>query len=212
MTTDIDLAAAFDAERQRLTALAHRMLGSMADAEDAVQEAWLRLARQDPDAIDSVPGWLTTVVGRVCIDALRTRRSRSETAYDEHLPDPIVAEDDGDPQERAALADSVGLALLVVLDSLSPDERLAFVLHDTFGVPFAEIAMILGKTPDATKMLASRAAGRCAAHRSRTRIDVSNGRWSTPFWRPRVAVTSRRCWSCSIRRSPGAPTRRTASS
>ena len=157
MTTDIDLAAAFDAERQRLTALAHRMLGSMADAEDAVQEAWLRLARQDPDAIDSVPGWLTTVVGRVCIDALRTRRSRSETAYDEHLPDPIVTEDDGDPQERAALADSVGLALLVVLDSLSPDERLAFVLHDTFGVPFAEIAMILGKTPDATKMLASRA-------------------------------------------------------
>lgn len=151
------MAAAFDRERPRLTALAHRMLGSLADAEDAVQEAWLRLARQDADTIDSLPGWLTTVVGRVCIDALRARRARPEARYDDELPDPVVTPDDDDPQERVALADSVGLALLVVLDSLAPDERLAFVLHDTFGVPFADIAAILGKTADATKMLASRA-------------------------------------------------------
>ncbi|BBZ02618.1 DNA-directed RNA polymerase sigma-70 factor [Mycolicibacterium chitae] len=157
MTTETDLAAAFDAQRHRLVALAHRMLGSPTDAEDAVQEAWLRLARQKPGTIDSLPGWLTTVVGRVCIDVLRTRRSRPETHYGEHLPDAVVTEDEDGPEERAALADSVGLALLVVLESLAPDERLAFVLHDTFGVPFAEIAQILGKSTDATKMLASRA-------------------------------------------------------
>ncbi len=157
MTTDTELAAAFDAQRHRLVALAHRMLGSPTDAEDAVQEAWLRLARQEPGTIDSLPGWLTTVVGRVCIDVLRARRSRPETQYGEHLPDAVVTEDEDGPEERAALADSVGLALLVVLESLAPDERLAFVLHDTFGVPFAEIAQIVGKSTDATKMLASRA-------------------------------------------------------
>lgn len=160
MTTDLDLAAAFDAQRPRLVALAHRMLGSPADAEDAVQEAWLRLARQDPAAIDNLAGWLTTVVGRLCIDVLRTRRSGPETRYEEHLPDPVVTEDEEGPEERAALADSVGLALLVVLESLRPEERLAFVLHDMFGVPFAEIAQIIGKSTDATKMLASRARGK----------------------------------------------------
>lgn len=157
MTTETDLAATFDAERRRLVALAHRMLGSPADAEDAVQEAWLRLARQEPGTIDSLPGWLTTVVGRVCLDVLRTRRAHRETHYDEQLPDAVVTEDDDGPEERAALADSVGLALLVVLESLGPDERLAFVLHDSFAVPFTEIGTILGKSTDAAKMLASRA-------------------------------------------------------
>ncbi|MGC5165455.1 sigma-70 family RNA polymerase sigma factor [Luteimicrobium sp. DT211] len=148
------VADAFEAQRGRLVALAYRMLGSHADAEDAVQEAWLRLSRQDPAAIDNLAGWLTTVVGRICIDALRSRRTHPESAVDE-LPELVVTEDD--PAEDAALADSVGLALLVVLDTLRPDERLAFVLHDMFAVPFDEIARVLDKSADAAKMLASRA-------------------------------------------------------
>ncbi|GMA23649.1 DNA-directed RNA polymerase sigma-70 factor [Luteimicrobium album] len=150
------LAEAFEQERGRLVAVAHRMLGSRADAEDAVQEAWLRLARQDADAIDNLAGWLTTVVGRICIDTLRTRRTHPESGA-EDLPELVVTEDDDDPAEDAALADSVGLALLVVLDTLRPDERLAFVLHDMFAVPFEEIGRVLDKSTDATKMLASRA-------------------------------------------------------
>ncbi|CAG6393660.1 sigma-70 family RNA polymerase sigma factor [Streptomyces cocklensis] len=152
------LAGAFEQQRGRLVAVAYRMLGSRADAEDAVQEAWLRLGRQDPDAIGNLAGWLTTVVGRVCIDVLRSRKARPEVPYDEQLPEFVVAEDDGaPPEEDAVLAESVGLALLVVLDTLRPAERLAFVLHDMFAVPFDEIGLILGRTPDAAKMLASRA-------------------------------------------------------
>ncbi len=157
MTEDTKLAQDFDAERERLVALAYRMLGSTADAEDAVQEAWFRLARQDADAIDNLPGWLTTVVGRVCLDLLRSRRAHPESPLDERLPDFVVTEDEGSPEDTALLADSVGLALLVVLDTLRPDERLAFVLHDMFAVPFAEIGQVIGKSPDAAKMLASRA-------------------------------------------------------
>lgn len=157
MSDETVLAQEFDAERGRLVALAYRMLGSTADAEDAVQETWFRLARQDSDAIDNLPGWLTTVVGRVSLDVLRSRKAHPESALDEGLPDVVVTEDEGGPEDAALLADSVGLALLVVLDTLRPDERLAFVLHDMFAVPFVEVGQIIGKSPDAAKMLASRA-------------------------------------------------------
>jgi RNA polymerase sigma factor (sigma-70 family) len=146
---DNALVEAFEAQRGRLVAVAHRMLGSRSDAEDAVQEAWLRLARQDVDVIDNLAAWLTTVVGRICVDVLRSRKA------EEPLDDVVVVETE--PAADALLADSVGLAMLVVLDALSPSERLAFVLHDMFAVPFADIGQILGKSPAATKMLASRA-------------------------------------------------------
>ncbi|MGW0160396.1 sigma-70 family RNA polymerase sigma factor [Mycobacterium sp. NPDC003323] len=150
-------AMTFEQQRPRLLALAHRLLGSRADAEDAVQETWLRLNRHDAEAIDNLPGWLTTVLGRVCIDVLRARSAGAQVALTPELSELVVAEDDETPEEVAVLADSVGLALLVVLGSLRPEERLAFVLHDMFAVPFAEIAEILNKSADATKMLASRA-------------------------------------------------------
>jgi RNA polymerase sigma factor (sigma-70 family) len=151
------VGAAFEAQRSRLVAVAYRMLGSRPDAEDAVQEAWLRLSRQDAASIDNLPGWLTTVVGRVCIDVLRARKARPEAEYDDSLPELVVTEDLRSPEDDAVLAESVGLALLVVLDTLSPAERLAFVLHDMFAVSFEEIAQILGRSTDASKMLASRA-------------------------------------------------------
>jgi RNA polymerase sigma-70 factor (ECF subfamily) len=155
---DNGLAGAFDEQRGRLVAVAYRLLGSRADAEDAVQEAWLRLARQEPDSIHNLGGWLTTVVGRVCVDMLRSRRARPEMPYDEEPPEFVVTEDDGGaPEDNALLAESVGLALLVVLDTLRPDERLAFVLHDMFAVPFDEIGPIVGRSAGAAKMLASRA-------------------------------------------------------
>jgi RNA polymerase sigma-70 factor (ECF subfamily) len=158
------LAERFESDRARLRAVAYRMLGSLAEADDAVQEAWLRLARTDTDAIDNLSGWLTTVVGRVCLDMLRSRTSRREESLDVHLPDPIVTPaDGGDPEHEAVLADSVGLALVVVLDTLPPAERLAFVLHDMFGVPFNDIAALLERSTDATKMLASRARRRLRA-------------------------------------------------
>lgn len=152
------VAEAFEAQRDRLRAVAYRMLGSHADAEDAVQEAWLRLSRQDAATIHNLAGWLTTVVGRISLDVLRSRQSHPEASYDDRLPELVVTVDDGPaPEDDVALADSVGLALLVVLESLGPSERLAFVLHDLFAVPFEEIGQILGKSTDATKMLASRA-------------------------------------------------------
>jgi RNA polymerase sigma factor (sigma-70 family) len=152
------VAEAFEAQRDRLRAVAHRMLGSHADAEDVVQEAWLRLSRQDAATIENLTGWLTTVVGRISLDVLRARRAHPEPTCDSRLPELVVTVDDGAaPEEDVALADSVGLALLVVLESLGPSERLAFVLHDMFAVPFDEIGRILGKSTNATKMLASRA-------------------------------------------------------
>ncbi|MEU6389631.1 sigma-70 family RNA polymerase sigma factor [Streptomyces sp. NPDC046939] len=152
------VAAAFEAHRDRLTAVAHRVLGSRADADDAVQEAWLRLSRQDADTIDNLGGWLTTVVGRISLDLLRSGRTRPTVPLDDELPEVTVALDHGPaPDEVVALGDAVGLALLTVLDSLRPDERLAFVLHDVFAVPHGEIGTILGKSTDATKMLTSRA-------------------------------------------------------
>ncbi|TYK48228.1 sigma-70 family RNA polymerase sigma factor [Actinomadura decatromicini] len=152
------LADRFERHRGHLRAVAYRMLGSLAEADDAVQEAWLRLAKSDPSGIDNLGGWLTTVVGRVCLDMLRSRTSRREDPLDEPLPDPILDPASGvDPEHEALMADSVGLALQVVLQSLSPAERLAFVLHDTFAVPFDDIAAIIGRSPAAARQLASRA-------------------------------------------------------
>src|SRR3954468_13702278 len=153
------LAAEFEQHRVRLRAVAYRMLGSISDADDAVQESWLRLSRAEPEAIANLPGWLTAVVARVSMDMLRARRARHEDYVGSWLPEPLVVVEDGEPipEEEALLADSVGLALLVVLDSLAPPERLAFVLHDMFAVPFDEIAQIVGTTPPAARQLASRA-------------------------------------------------------
>ncbi|MFE3542910.1 sigma-70 family RNA polymerase sigma factor [Nocardia sp. NPDC059177] len=153
------LADRFEAHRTHLRAVAYRILGSLTEADDAVQEAWFRLARTDTTDVANIGGWLTTVVGRVCLDMLRTRRTRHEEPLEvEHLPDPvIVSETTPDPEHEALLADSVGLALLVVLDSLSPAERLAFVLHDMFAMPYDQIAPIVDRAPQTTKKLASQA-------------------------------------------------------
>ena len=158
MTDQEWLARRFERERPHLRAVAYRMLGSMTEADDAVQETWLRLSRTDASRVDNLRAWLTTVVGRVCLNMLRSRRVRREESLDVHLPEPVVRlEANGDPEEQAVLADSVGLALLVVLDTLTPAERLAFVLHDMFGVPFTEIGPIVGRSPTAARQLASRA-------------------------------------------------------
>ena len=152
------LAARFEDNRAHLRAVAYRMLGSASEAEDAVQEAWLRLSRADTSDVANLGGWLTTVVARVSLDMLRSRRSRREEPLAPHLPDPIAARsNDANPEHEALLADAVGPALLVVLDTLTPAERLAFVLHDLFAVPFAEIAPIVGRSPSAARQLASRA-------------------------------------------------------
>jgi RNA polymerase sigma factor (sigma-70 family) len=152
------LAERFEERRTRLRAVAYRMLGSLSEADDAVQEAWLRLSRSDAGEIENLDGWLTTVVARVSLNMLRSRRSRREEPLDVHVPEPIVDRADGtDPEHAALLADSVGLALLVVLETLSPAERLAFVLHDMFAVPFDEIAPIVDRSPEAARQLASRA-------------------------------------------------------
>jgi RNA polymerase sigma-70 factor (ECF subfamily) len=151
------LAQHFEQHRPRLRSIAYRMLGSLSDADDAVQDAWLRLSRSQAGQIENLAGWLTTVVARECLHVLRSRRSRGEDTVGA-LPDPIVVpDDDFGPEQQAVLADSVGLALLVVLDYLSPAERLAFVLHDMFDLPFAEIALLIGCTPVAARQLASRA-------------------------------------------------------
>jgi RNA polymerase sigma factor (sigma-70 family) len=148
----------FEEHRAHLRAVAYRMLGSLSEAEDAVQEAWLRLSRADTSEVENLGGWLTTVVARVCLNMLRSRTTRREEPLDAHVPDPIVGlEHRADPEEQVLLADSVGLALLVVLDTLPPAERLAFVLHDMFAVPFDEIAPIVGRSTTATRQLASRA-------------------------------------------------------
>jgi RNA polymerase sigma factor (sigma-70 family) len=152
------LAEQFEENRTRLRAVAYRMLGSISEADDAVQEAWVRLSRTDTSGVENLGGWLTTIVGRVCLDILRSRRSRREEPLGARFPDPIVGRQSGtDPEHEALLSDSVGLALLVVLETLTPAERLAFVLHDMFAVPFDEIAPIVGRSPAASRQLASRA-------------------------------------------------------
>jgi RNA polymerase sigma factor (sigma-70 family) len=157
-------ARAFEEERPRLRAVAYRMLGSTSEADDAVQEAWLRLDRSDAEAIENLGAWLTTVVARIALNMLRSRNTRREQPFDQRMPDPIVDPIDGtDPEHEALVADSVGLALLMVLETLGPAERLAFVLHDTFGVPFDEIAAIVDRSPEAARQLASRARRRLRA-------------------------------------------------
>ncbi len=151
------LASRFEEHRSHLYAVAYRMLGSVTEAEDAVQEAWLRCCPADPSGVENMRAWLTTIVGRVCLNMLRSRRSRREE-YPVHVPDPVVSlEESVDPEHEALLADSVGLALLVVLDTLAPAERLAFVLHDMFAVPFEDIATLVDRSPTAARQLASRA-------------------------------------------------------
>src|SRR5216110_1620913 len=152
------LARQFEDHRPHLRAVAYRMLGSISEAEDAVQDAWLRLSRADTSEVENLRGWLTTIVARVALNMLRSRRTRREQPLDVHVPDPIIDPADGtNPEHEALLADSVGLALLVVLETLPPAERLAFVLHDMFAVPFEEIATIVGRSPTAARQLASRA-------------------------------------------------------
>src|SRR4051794_31118861 len=147
--TDRDwLTERFERKRQHLRAVAYRMLGSLSEADDAVQEAWLRLSRSEASTIENLDGWLTTVIGRVCLDVLRSHKSRREEPLNTHIPDLIVSREDGmDPEHEALIADSIGIALFVVLETLSPPERLAFVLHDMFAVTFDEIASIVGCSP-----------------------------------------------------------------
>jgi RNA polymerase sigma factor (sigma-70 family) len=152
------LAERFEANRAHLRGVAFRMLGSLTEADDAVQEAWIRLNRTDTSQVDDLRAWLTTVVGRVCLNMLRSRKTRREASLEAHLPDPIVSPEEGvDPEREALLGDAVGLALFVVLDALAPAERVAFVLHDVFAVSFEEIAPIVGRSPVAARQLASRA-------------------------------------------------------
>lgn len=168
------LTAEFERQRAHLRGVAYRMLGSMSEADDAVQEAWVRLDRRDPGGTDELRGWLTVVVGRICLDMLRTRRSRREEYAGSWLPEPIL----GDaltpgPEEERVLADSVGLAMLVVLETLTPAERLAFVLHDVFGVPFEEIAGVVDRTPAAARQLASRARRRVRSEAPQPDADLA---------------------------------------
>ncbi len=152
------LAERFEANRSHLRGVAYRMLGSLPEADDAVQEAWIRLSRTDTSDVENLRAWLTTVVGRVCLNMLRSRKTRRESSLETHVPDPIVSPEQGiNPEQEALLGDSVGLALFVVLDSLTPAERVAFVLHDVFAVPFDEIAPIVARSPTAARQLASRA-------------------------------------------------------
>jgi RNA polymerase sigma factor (sigma-70 family) len=171
------LAERFEANRAHLRAVAYRMLGSLSDADDAVQESWLRLSRSDTSGVENLGGWLTTVVARVCLDMLRSRKSRREEPLGARVPDPIVSREDGiDPEHEALLAESVGLALLVVLETLAPAERLAFVLHDMFAVPFDEIAPIVGRSPTAARQLASRARRRVQGKATVPNADLTRQR------------------------------------
>lgn len=171
------LAGAFEANRSHLRAVAYRMLGSVSEADDAVQEAWLRLSRSDAESIRNLEGWLTTVVGRVCLDMLRARKARREEALEAEVVDPFVnAAASSNPEEEAQLADSVGLALLVVLDTLAPAERVAFVLHDVFDVSFEEIGSIVGRTPAAARQLASRARRRVRGEETVVASDLQSQR------------------------------------
>jgi RNA polymerase sigma factor (sigma-70 family) len=176
VTDDTLLAEEFENNRPQLRAVAYRMLGSQSEADDAVQEAWLRLNRSDSDSVENLRGWLTTVVGRICLDMLRARRARGEVP-EEGPYDPIVTiETEENPAEEAELAESVGLAMLVVLETLTPAERIAFVLHDMFGVPFSEIGEIAGRTPDAARQLASRARRRVRGARPERDHDLAEQR------------------------------------
>jgi RNA polymerase sigma factor (sigma-70 family) len=171
------LAECFEEHRRHLRAVAYRMLGSLSEADDAVQESWLRLSRSDTRDVENMRAWLTTVVARVCLNMLRSRRTRREDSLEAHVPDPVVSREDGvDPEHEALLAESVGLALQVVLDTLAPAERLAFVLHDMFAVPFDEIAPIVGRSPVAARQLASRARRRVRGAAPAPDVDLDRQR------------------------------------
>jgi RNA polymerase sigma factor (sigma-70 family) len=177
--TDQDrLAERFEAHRSHLRAVAYRMLGSLAEAEDAVQDAWLRFARTDTEGVENLGGWLTTVVARLCLDRLRSRTARREEPVGIHLPEPVIGPPDAssDPEQEAILADSVGLAMLVVLERLTPAERLAFVLHDTFGLPFDEIGRVVERSPEAARQLASRARRRVRGSVAPTHVSPARQR------------------------------------
>src|SRR6187200_1618001 len=176
MPTPEQLAEQFETHRPHVRAVAYRMLGSVSEAEDAAQEAWIRLSRTDVSGVDNLRGWLTTVVARVCLDLLRTRTSRREDPLDVHVPDLVITRADGDPESEAVLADSVGIALLVVLERLEPAERLAFVLHDVFGMTFEEIAPIVKRSVVATRQLASRARRRVQGHGPTSDANLQNQR------------------------------------
>ena len=172
-----DLARRFEQNRGRLWAVAFRMLGASGEAEEAVQEAWLRLARSDSEEIEGLPSWLTTVVARICLDMLRARKARQEEPLGPHVPDPIVSPiEGGDPEHEALVADSVGLAMLGVLETLSPEERVAFVLHDMFSIPFAQVADLLDRSPVAARKAASRARGRVEAEPTAPDVDLERQR------------------------------------
>ena len=210
------LADRFEEHRAHLRAVAYRMLGSLTEADDAVQDTWLRLSRSGADEVENLGGWLTTIVARVCLNMLRSRNVRREESFELHLPDPIISrEGELQPEEEALLADSVGLALLVVLDTLAPAERLAFVLHDMFEVPFEEIAPMVGRTPAAARQLASRARRRVkgadipapdpdlARQRDGGRCLLPGSAWGR-FRRPRRRARSRRR-AAQLTLAPGAP-------
>jgi RNA polymerase sigma-70 factor (ECF subfamily) len=171
------LTQQFEARRDHLRAVAYRMLGSVGEADDALQESWLRVSRADASEVENLGGWLTTIVSRVCLDMLRLRKARREEPLGPHVPDPIVSrEDEVDPEHETLLAESVGLALQVVLDTLSPAERLAFVLHDMFGVPFDDIAPIVDRSPAAARQLASRARRRVRGSAPAPDVDLARQR------------------------------------
>ena len=193
MADDEWLTAQFEASRPRLRSVAYRMLGSRAEADDAVQETWFRLDRADSGRIDNLGGWLTTVVARVCLDRLRSRRSRREDVVGVHPEDRPADGAAADPAEEVLVAESVGAALLVVLDSLAPAERVAFVLHDVFAVPFDTIADVLDRSPDATRQLASRARRRLQGSTpTPSSISSASESWWTRSSAPHEAGTSRR--------------------
>jgi RNA polymerase sigma-70 factor (ECF subfamily) len=193
--TDQDwLADRFETNRSHLRAVAYGMLGSLTEADDAVQEAWIRLSRTDPDGVENLRAWLTTVVGRVCLNMLRSRRTRGEAPLETYVPDPLVSPEAGvDPEQEAILGDSLGLALLAVLDSLNPAERVAFVLHDVFAVPFDLIAPIVGRSPAAARSSRAGPGAGCRSLQCPTRTWMVSGRWSTPFLRRRARATSNGC-------------------
>ena len=203
------LAEQFEEHRARLRAVAYRMLGSPGEADDAVQEAWLRFSRADTSAVQNLGSWLTTLVSRVCLNALQTRRSRPESPLAEEVPEPAAAPSGADPEFEAILADSVGLALVVVLDTLTPAERVAFVLHDMFVVPFEEIAPIIGRSTPAARQLASRARRRVRGQQADRDGDRRRrSSWSTRSLPQPARATSPRCLPCWTPTWCSPPTRR----
>ena len=202
------LAERFEENRGHLRAVAYRMLGSLSEADDAVQEAWLRLSRSDTSGVENLGGWLTTVVARICLDMLRSRKARPEDSVGAHVPDAIGNREDGiDPEHEALLADSVGLALLVVLERLAPAERLAFVLHDMFDMSFDEIAPIVGRSPTTARQLASRARRRVQGAGTVSDADRTSQREVVDaFLAASRKVPSTRFLRCSTRMSCSEPT------